>query len=166
MYVRIYIYQYIHIYLNKGADSAGTGDHPRRNRLQWFRMETVRCASPGLLGVHCWLALARVTLETLGLWARPRFSEKSGKKGPWLMVPYGPRSDETWSRIHIYKMVSWVVRNGPNICRSTDLSTGRSITVDIDGRYDSPTWEYGGYWMSIRSYLQRITVDGGLKSLD
>ena len=113
------------------------------NRLQWFRMETARCASPGLLGAHCSLALPspRVTLQTLGLWARPRFPEKSGKTGPWLMVPYGPRSDEKWSRIHIYKriMVPWVVRNGPNIYLNVDTNPpiyrpGRSITVDIDGR--------------------------------
>ena len=156
MYVCIYIYLYIHIYLNKGANSAGTSDHPRRNRLQWFRMETVRCASSGLLGAHCSLALARVTLQTLGLWARPCFSEKSGKKTPWLMVPYGPWNDDKWSRIHIYKivMVPWVVRNGPNICLNVDTDPpiyppGWSITVDIDGRK-------GFTYMKIRSIL---TVD-------
>jgi len=141
IYVCIYIYLCIHIYLNKGADSAGTGDHPRRNRLQWYRMETARCASPGLLGAHCSLALARVILQTLGLWSWLRVSEKSGEKGPWLMVPYGPRIDEKWSRIHIYKivMVPWVVKNGANIYLNVDTDPpiyrpGRSITVDIDGR--------------------------------
>ena len=102
------------------------------------------------------LALPRVALQMRGLWARPRFSEKSGKKGPWLMVPYGPRSDEKWSRIHIYKivMVPWVVRNGPNICLNVDTDPpiyppGWSITVDIDGRK-------GFTYMKIRSIL---TVD-------
>ena len=85
-------------------------------------METVRCASPGLLGVHYSLALPRVTLQTLGLWVRPRFPEKSGKTSPWFAVPYGPRNDEKWSRIHIYKrvMVTRVVRNGPNIYLNVD----------------------------------------------
>ena len=159
----IYIYLYMHIYLNKGADTTWNRapnlcERVRRksaltlnrtwtwkkcdsNRHQWFRMETARCASPGLLGAHCSLALPRVTLLTLGLWVRPRFSEKSGKKGPWRMVPYGPRSDEKWSRIHIYKrvMVPWVVWNVPNVYLHVDTNPpiyrpGRSITVDIDGR--------------------------------
>ena len=57
------------------------------------------------------------------------------------MVPYGPISDEKWSRTHIYKkvMVQWVVRNGPNSYLNVDTyplicRPGRSITVDIDGR--------------------------------
>jgi len=134
------------------------------NRLQWFRMETARCASPGLLGAHCSLALSRVTLQTLGLWAQPRFPEKYEKKGPWLMVPYGTRSDEKCSRIHIYKrvMVPWVVRNSPNIMSISihrfinPVDRSRSIsTVDKD----SPTGEYGRYRRSIRIHLQRITVD-------
>ena len=57
------------------------------------------------------------------------------------MLPYGPRSDEKWSRIHIYKrvMVPLEVRNGPNIYLNVDTDPpiyrpGRSITVDIDGR--------------------------------
>ena len=102
-----------------------------------------------LPGVHhpaswvslCSLALPRVTLQTHGLWARPRFPEKSGKKGPWHMVPYGPRSDEKWSRIHIYKrvVVPWVMGYGPNMYLNVDTNPpiyrpGRSITVDIDGR--------------------------------
>jgi len=98
IYVCIYIYLYIHIYLNKGADSTwnmapSRSERVRRksaltwnrtwtpkkcdsNRLQWFRMETARCASPGLLDAHCSLELPRVTLQTLGLWDWPRFSEK------------------------------------------------------------------------------------------
>jgi len=59
------------------------------------------------------------------------------------MVPYGPISDEKWSRTHIYKkvMVQWVVRNGPNSYLDVDnyppiYRPGRSITVDTraDGR--------------------------------
>jgi len=61
-------------------------------------------------------------------------------------------------------------------CRhlSTDLSTGRSVTVDIDGRsrstygrtrsistvdHDQPTGEYGRYRRSITINLRRNTVD-------
>jgi len=148
-------------------------------RLGWYRwphvsqpsVDTVRCASPGLLGAHCSLALPRVTFKRLSLWARPRFSEKSGEKGPWLMVPYGPRSDEKWSRIHIYKrvMVPWVVRNGPNIYLNVHtvhrfidpVDPSRSIsTVDKD----LPTGKYGRYRRSTRIYLWIIMVDVGLTS--
>jgi len=115
---------------------------------------------------HCSLALPRVTLQTLGLWARSRFSEQSGKKGSWL-VPYGPRIDEKCSRIHIYKrvIVPWVMRNGPNMYLNVDTNPliyrpGRSITVDIDVK-DPPTGDYGRYRRSIRIYLKRITDDCG-----
>ena len=136
----VYMYIYIHTYileqgswldLKQGANHSETVRRKSAltwnrtwtwkkcdiNRLQWFRMETVRCGSPGLLGTHYSLALPRVTLQTLALWVQRRFSEKSGENGPWLIVPYGSRSDEKWSRIYIYKrvMVPWVVRNGPNI---------------------------------------------------
>ena len=133
IYVCIYIYLYIHIYLNKGADSAGTENHPRRNRLQWFRMEIAGCASPGLLGAHFFLVWR---LKRLAFGPGRVFPRSQEKKDP-----YGPKSDEKWSRIHIYKrvMVQWVVRNVPNIYLNVDTDPpiyrpGRSITVDIDGR--------------------------------
>jgi len=71
----------------------------------------------------------------------PRSQEKKDH-GP--IVPYGPMSDEKWSRTHIHKkfMIPWVVRNGPNSYLNVDTypgyppiyRPGRSITVDIDGR--------------------------------
>jgi len=38
------------------------------------------------------------------------------------MVPYGPISDEKWSRTRIYKkvMVPWTVRNVPNSYLNVD----------------------------------------------
>ena len=94
------------------------------------------------------------------------FSEKSGKKGPWLMVLYGPRSDEKWSQIHIYKRVmvhEWWEMVPTSIWMSILIHwfinpVNRSrlmLTVDKD----SPTREYGQYWRSIRIHLQRITLD-------
>jgi len=93
----------------------------------------------------------------------PRRQEKQDY---WPMVPYGPISDEKWSRTHIYKkvMVQWVVRNGPNsylmsitIHRFIDpVDRSRSIpTVDKD----SPTGEYDRYRRSMPIHLRRITVD-------
>jgi len=80
------------------------------------------------------------------------------------MVPYGPISDEKWSRTHIYRdkkvMVPWVVRNGPNSYLNVDtidpVDRSRSIsTVDKD----SPTGESGRYRRSMPILLRRITVD-------
>jgi len=55
------------------------------------------------------------------------------------MVPYGPISDEKWSRTHMYKkgMVQWVVRNVPYSYLNFDTYSliyrpSRSITIDID----------------------------------
>ena len=152
MYVCTYIYLYMYIYLNKGTDSAGTGDHPRRNRLQWFSMETVRCASPGLLGAHFSLALPRVTLQMLGLWARPRFSEKSGKK---RTMTYGPIWSQKWWEMvpdtHLQK--SHGTMSGEKC--SQHLSECRYRSSDLSTR----SIDHGRYRRSIRIHLQRITVD-------
>jgi len=68
----------------------------------------------------------------------PRSQEK---KDHWPMVPYGPISDEKWSRTHTCKkfMVPWVVKNGPNSYLNVNTylpiyRPSQSITVDIDGR--------------------------------
>ena len=121
IYVCIYIYLYIHINLNKGADSAGTGDHPRRNRLQWFRMETARCASPGLLGATTNLRFLVWRFQCLAfgpakhLGPAAFFREVRQKRTMtygsiwsqkwWDMVPdthlqksHGPMSGEKWSQ--------------------------------------------------------------------
>jgi len=80
---------------------AATSDHPRRNLLQWFRMETVRCASPGLLGAHCSLALPRVT--HVGHFKRLAF-------GPGRVFPRSQekKDHDVWSH-----MVPEVMGNGP-----------------------------------------------------
>jgi len=115
IYVCMYIYLYIHIYLNKGADSAGTSDHPRRNRLQWFRMETCRCTSPGLLGAHCWHASSCDASNAWSLGPAAFFREVRKNRtmtcGPiwsqkwWELVPdthlqqsHGTMSGEKWSQ--------------------------------------------------------------------
>ena len=66
------------------------------------------------------------------------FSEKSGKKGLWHMVPYG-----IWMLIPIHWFINPVNRSQ------------LILTVDKD----SPTGEYGRYWRSLRIHLQRITMD-------
>jgi len=125
-----------------------------RNRLQWFRMETARCASPSLLGAP--LLTCASSCDASNAWplGPAAFVREVRKKrtmtyGPiwsqkwWEMVPdthlqksHGPMSDEKWSQ-HVSE------------CRyqSTDLST-RSI-------------DHGRYRRSIRIHLQRITVDRG-----
>jgi len=146
----------------------GTSDHPRCNCLQWFCISygdcQVRITRP--FGCPLLTCASSCALQTLGLWAWPRFSEKSGKKGPWLMVPYGPRSDEKWSLIHIYKRVmvnEWWEMVPTSIWMSIPIhwfidpvDRSRSIlTVDRD----SPPGEYGRYQRSIRIHLRRIKVD-------
>ena len=102
------------------------------------------------------------------LWARPRFSEKSGKRtmtyGPiwsqkwWEMVPdthlqksRGPMSDEKWSQ-HVsecrYQSISTRSIDHGRYRRSIRIH----LTVDIDGRYGFTCREL------------RSMVDGGLKS--
>ena len=83
------------------------------------------------------LALPCVILQTLCLLARPRFSEKSGKRTIdlwshrwWEMVPdthppriHGPMYGEEWSQLL------------PNIDTYPPIyQPGRSVTIDIDGR--------------------------------
>ena len=79
------------------------------------------------------------------------------KNGPWYTSTKESWSHEWWE----------MVPTRMSINRSTDLSfidpvdRSRSIsTVDKD----LPTWECGQYRRSTGIYLQRITVDGGLKS--
>jgi len=139
-YIYIYTFEFVCIYLCMYACiSIHTYILEQGRWLGWYwwppasqpspmiSYETARCASPGLLGAHCSLALPRVTLQMPGLWARPRFPRSQEKK-----------DYDIWSH-----MVSecWY--------QSTDLST-RSIdhswywrlirihlpenTVDIDGR--------------------------------
>jgi len=96
---------------------------------------------PGLLG-------ATAHLHFL-VWRFKRFvsgpgrvlPRSQGKQDHWPMVPYGPMSDEKWSRTHIYQkvMVPWVVRIGPNSYLNVDTypliyRPSQSITVDIDGQ--------------------------------
>jgi len=53
------------------------------------------------------------------------------------MVPYGPISDEKWSRTHTCK--KFTLKNGPNSYLNVNTylpiyRPSQSITVDIDGR--------------------------------
>jgi len=106
----MYIYISIHIYileqwrwldLKQGAKSLWNSVPKKCADLeQNFNLKEVRHRETWK---KCSLALPRVTLQTLGLWARLCSSEKSGKKGPLTLVPYGPISDEKWSRTHMYK---------------------------------------------------------------
>ena len=140
--------------------------HNQETNTHWQSVKwTQSCASTRPFGCHCSLALPRVTLQTLGLWVWPRFSEKSEPLiyGPiwshmwWEMVPdtnlqrsHGPTVCEKWSQ-QLSK------------CRylSTDLSTrsvDRSRSISTVNK-DSPTWEYGRYRRSMPIHLRRITVD-------
>jgi len=110
-----------------------------RQRARWtqnqecFKKDLISGAKIAALALPC------VTLQTLCLWARPRFPEKSKKRTidlwshRWCeMVPdthpprsHGPMYGEKWSQ-HL-----------PNIDTyppTRIYRPGRSVTVDIDGR--------------------------------
>ena len=161
MYVCIYIYLYIHIYLNKGADSTGTGDHPRRNRLQWFRMETARCASPHL--VWCRDCISRPfgcppltcasSCDTSNAWPlgpAAFFREVREKK-----------DHDLWSH-----MVPEVMRNGPEYTSTKESWSHEwwemvptSIWMSIPIHWSTRSIDHGWYWLSIRIHLPENTVD-------
>jgi len=87
--------------------------------------------------MHCcsWPRLALLALNN---------TQRNNTKGP---LTYGPKSEEEWSQTIIHQKVNGLTSGeewSKHICKYrqkfTDLSTGRSVTVHIDGRFDS-TWE-------------------------
>jgi len=119
---------------HKTTHNQETNTH--RQCVRWTQSR----ASTWPFGCHCSLALPRVTLQMLGLWARPRFSEKSGpltycpiwSHKWWEMVSdthlqksHGPIDCEKWSQ-QIYLNVDTY----PPIYRPGWWS----ITVNIDSR--------------------------------
>ena len=149
MYISIYVYIYIYTYIYTWT-RAPTRLVPVTKP---FPMISYSKPSPMISYGDCQVRITRPfgcplltcasSCDASNAWplGPAAFFREDRKKRRWLMVPFGPRSDEKWSRIHIYKrvMVPWVVRNGPNIYLNVDTNPpiyrpGRSITVDIDGR--------------------------------
>jgi len=109
---------------------------------------TQSLASSWPFGCH-WLALPRVTLQTFGLWARPRFSEKSGP------LTYGPTWSHKWSEMvpDTYLQKSHGPIGGEKW--SQQLSKCRYLCTDLS----TLSIDLGRYRWSIRIHLLENTID-------
>jgi len=187
MYVYIYIYTYIYAWtraLTRLETWLQVALKECAEKVRWLgtELELERSATttvcndfvwrlPGAHHPAFWVPTAHLSFlvwrfKRLVFWPGRVFPRSQGKKDHDLwshMVPEvmrnGPgytSTEESWSHVWWEMVPTSIWMSIPIHWFIDPVDWSRSISM-VDK--DSPTWEYGWYWRSIRIHLQRITVN-------